>query len=155
MSCNQDRASRVTQMFAGLALVSVSCKANPTPAEQQDKAAVSVVQASSTAPAPRPKVAPAGAPETKSDPTLCPGLCDKTQPLGCGMKPAQCLAACEQMLALPVCGSEVRGVYDCLLQLPASAFECASDGSAEVKSGHCDQEQGRVAECVRRAGGGL
>lgn len=139
---------------AVLIATAVACK-SPTPVPQPKPAntgkdAKTVALAQTPQPDSKTsKIAPVGAERTRSDPGLCPALCNHTVKHACGMALPECVSGCEGMLSLPVCQHEVKVAYGCMAGQPTENFEC-HEGAAVIKDGYCDAEQGAFAGCLER-----
>jgi hypothetical protein len=55
------------------------------------------------------------------------------------------------MRALPACGDELDAALRCFASVPSPGWECDDQGQPSVKEGHCDAEQARFADCLKKA----
>jgi hypothetical protein len=131
-------------LFASLLLVACSkgSKAPPSPAPSAALAATVLVASA------RPVAAGglAGSLAVEPGSTPCAVVCDRSRELGC-LKQTDCASACAEMLAVPICNSELVAALRCFGKHPASGWECGDNGLASIKVGLCDAEQERFVRC--------
>lgn len=81
----------------------------------------------------------------------CPTICSRTTTLECGPL-ANCLRGCAEMRSADKCGDELKGFLRCSAAHPVEHWECDPEtGSAAVRDGYCNSEQGAVVACLQRA----
>lgn len=82
---------------------------------------------------------------------LCHELCVASAKLGC-KRANGCRSSCLMMVATKSCGRELNIFFECLKSQPLTSWECVEDGSAAIREGFCDKEQGDFAACLQRDG---
>ncbi len=82
--------------------------------------------------------------------TLCQKICSSAKALGCSAAD-ECLSICEQMRMTTVCARELDLFMRCMASQAVSEWSCTEEGTAMLKEGVCDSEQGGFAACAMAA----
>jgi hypothetical protein len=76
----------------------------------------------------------------------CDRLCRLSDPLHC-KNARDCRPSCESMASSPICASEIKSLFGCLLRQPAKNWECDEDGVGAIRDPYCGKEQERLTSC--------
>jgi len=79
----------------------------------------------------------------------CRQICENSRKLSC-KNARECEPNCVAMGSLRPCFATVTELYTCLSAQPSERWECAEDGVAAIREGHCEAEQERAVGCMEQ-----
>lgn len=108
------------------------------------------VLASNAAPTTVPARLPSNRQESPSAAAgRCTQICEQSSALHCKAA-SECEHVCRAMASADECPEQLADFYQCLSTQPLKAWECLEDGSAAIREGFCEAEQGRFAACLQK-----